>query len=53
MRCRGHSGNLILKRAKDADLIVMGERGEGAKWAGPLLGSTFSSSWGHTVIPVF
>ncbi len=44
--------SLILKRAQDADLIVMGERGEGAKWAGPLLGSTFEAVVRHAPAPV-
>ena len=44
--------NLILKRAKEADLIVMGERGAGAKWAGPLLGSTFEAVVRNAPTPV-
>lgn len=48
----GLSSQIILARAQEADLIVMGRRGEGARWAGPLLGSTFEAVVRHVPIPV-
>jgi len=42
----------ILVRAENADLVVMGRRGHGAKWAGPLLGSTFEAVVRHAPKPV-
>ncbi len=42
----------ILAHAQNADLVVMGRRGHGAKWAGPLLGSTFEAVARHAPKPV-
>ncbi len=42
----------ILDRAKAVDLAVMGRRGAGSKWAGPLLGSTFEAIIRHSPVPV-
>lgn len=39
----GIVANVILKRTADADLVVVGRRGEGAEWAGPQLGSVLES----------
>lgn len=43
---------IILDRARQADLIVLGRHGEGAHWAGPLLGSTFEAVVRHAPVPV-
>jgi len=44
--------NIILKRAQDADLVVMGRHGEGAAWAGPQLGSVTETVIRHAQAPV-
>jgi len=44
--------NIILERAKNADLVVMGRRGEGAEWAGPQLGSVLETVIRHAQTPV-
>ncbi len=63
-RCREHGvscqteyaegivSQIILDRAKIVDLVVMGRRGTGSKWAGPLLGSTFEAIIRHSPVPV-
>jgi nucleotide-binding universal stress UspA family protein len=43
----------ILDRAKKADLIVMGHYGEGARWAGPLFGSTFETVVRYSPVPIW
>ena len=48
----GNVSQTILDHARQADLIVMGRRGEGARWAGPLLGSTFEAVVRHAPVPV-
>lgn len=48
----GIVSRIILDRAGQADLIVMGRHGEGARWAGPLLGSTFEAVVRHAPVPV-
>ena len=48
----GIVSNLILDHAQHSDLIVMGRRGEGATWAGPLLGSTIEAVIRHITVPV-
>ena len=48
----GMVSQTILDHARQADLIVMGQRGEGARWAGPLLGSTFEAVVRHAPVPV-
>lgn len=42
----------IIEWAKDSDLVVMGKRGLGAKWAGLLLGSTLEAVVRHSPKPV-
>ena len=44
--------NVILERARDADLMVIGRRGEGAEWAGPQLGSVLETVVRHAQTPV-
>lgn len=48
----GHVTRIILDKAKDAGLIVMGREGSGARWGGPLLGSTFEAIVRHAPVPV-
>ena len=48
----GVVSQIILDRAKAVDLVVMGRRGAGSKWAGPLLGSTFEAVIRHSPVPV-
>lgn len=48
----GKISEVILERARQADLIVMGRHGEGARWAGPLLGSTFEAVVRYAPAPV-
>jgi len=48
----GVVSQLILTRARQADLLVMGRHGEGARWAGPMLGSTFEAVVRHSPTPV-
>jgi len=48
----GIVSNVILDRAQRSDFIVMGRRGEGAAWAGPLLGSTIEAVIRHVTVPV-
>ncbi len=48
----GVVSQIILDRAKTADLAVMGRRGVGSKWAGPLLGSTFEAIIRRSPAPV-
>lgn len=48
----GRVSQTILDYAQKMDLIVMGRRGEGARWAGPLLGSTFEAVVRHAPAPV-
>lgn len=43
---------VILDRAQHADLVVLGRHGEGARWAGPQLGSTFEAVIRHAGTPV-
>jgi nucleotide-binding universal stress UspA family protein len=51
-QAEGNVSEIILDRAQQADLIVMGRHGEGAPWAGPLLGSTFEAVVRHAPVPV-
>jgi nucleotide-binding universal stress UspA family protein len=51
-RAEGVTSQVILDHAKLSDLIVMGRRGEGARWSGPLLGSTFEAVVRHAPVPV-
>lgn len=51
-RVEGVTSQVILERAKEVELVVMGRRGEGAPWAGPLLGSTFEAVVRHISVPV-
>lgn len=48
----GIVSNIILDRMQQFDLAVMGERGAGAKWSGPLLGSTLEAVVRHAPKPV-
>ncbi len=48
----GHVVRLILERAKEAGLVVMGRQGTGARWGGPLLGSAFEAVVRHSPVPV-
>ena len=48
----GIVAQVILERAKDADLVVLGRTGEGAQWTGPLLGSVFEAVVRHSPVPV-
>ncbi len=48
----GSVSQIILNRAQKADLLVMGRHGEGARWAGLMLGSTFETVVRHSPIPV-
>jgi len=48
----GNVSHVILNRALQADLIVMGRHGEGARWSGPLLGSTFEAVVRHAPVPI-
>ena len=48
----GIVSNVILERAQRTDLVVMGERGAGADWSGPMLGSTFEAVVRHAPKPV-
>ncbi len=48
----GVVAQVILERAQDADLVVLGRTGEGAQWTGPLLGSTFEAVIRHAPTPV-
>jgi nucleotide-binding universal stress UspA family protein len=48
----GTVDRVIVDRASDFDLIVMGHRGTRAHWAGFLLGSVFESVIRHAVPPV-
>jgi nucleotide-binding universal stress UspA family protein len=48
----GIVSNVILERAQQFDLVVMGERGAGADWSGPMLGSTFEAVVRHAHKPV-
>ena len=43
---------IILTYADKAKLIVMGRRGTGGRWSGPLLGSTFEAVARHAPVPV-
>jgi nucleotide-binding universal stress UspA family protein len=43
---------VILNRAVDVDLVVLGRRGEGAEWAGPQLGSVLETVVRHAQAPV-
>ena len=48
----GIVSNIILAQMQQSDLVVMGERGVGAKWSGPMLGSTFEAVVRHAPKPV-
>ena len=48
----GIAPNVILERAQQSDLVVMGERGAGIDWSGPMLGSTFEAVVRHAPKPV-
>ncbi|GAB1692946.1 universal stress protein [Krasilnikovia sp. M28-CT-15] len=48
---RGHPAEVILDRAKDADLLVVGSHGHGG-FAGALLGSVSQSCVHHATCPV-
>ena len=48
----GSVSQIILTYANDVDLIVMGRRGMGGRWRGPLLGSTFEAVARHAPVPV-
>jgi nucleotide-binding universal stress UspA family protein len=48
----GVVANVILNRAVDADLVILGRRGEGANWAGPQLGSVLESIVRYSPTPV-
>ncbi|HHB90800.1 MAG TPA: universal stress protein [Anaerolineae bacterium] len=43
---------IILEYAREVDLIVMGRRGVGGKWLGPLFGSTFEAVVRQAPCPV-
>ncbi len=43
---------IILEYAQNADLVVMGRRGVGGKWRGPLFGSTFEAVVRRAPCPV-
>ena len=49
---KGIVANVILKRTEDANLVVMGRRGEGAEWAGPRSGSVLESIVRYAQAPV-
>jgi len=49
---RGLVPRVILERAQEHDLIVMGRHGAGGKRAGPLLGSTFEAVVRRAPVPV-
>jgi len=51
-RVEGIVSKVILQHASQSDLIVMGRRGEGARWSGPMLGSTFEAVVRHSPVPV-
>ncbi len=48
----GNVGQTLLDRAKNADVIIMGRQGAGARVGGPLLGSAFEAVVRHSPIPV-
>lgn len=48
----GIVSQIILEHAKEVDLVVMGRRGAGGRWGGPLLGSTFEAVARHAPVPV-
>ncbi len=48
----GNVPRIILDRAKEVDLVVMGRQGAGAKWGGPMLGSAFEAVVRHSPVPV-
>jgi len=48
----GVVSQIILDYAKDVDLVVMGRRGVGGKWRGPLFGSVFEAVVRHAPCPV-
>ena len=48
----GVVANVILNRSIEADLVVLGQRGTGAEWAGPQLGSVLETIVRHAQAPV-
>lgn len=52
VKTEGVPSRSILEQAKHADLIVLGRYGEGARWSGPMLGSTFEAVVRHAEVPV-
>ena len=48
----GIVSQIILDYAREVDLVVMGRRGMGGKWSGPLFGSTFETVVRHAPCPV-
>ncbi len=48
----GIVSEIILEYANDVDLVVMGRRGVGGRWSGPLFGSTFEAVVRHAPCPV-
>lgn len=48
----GNVSQVIIERAKSADVIVMGRQGAGARIGGPLLGSAFEAVVRHAPVPV-
>lgn len=49
----GVVANVILDRAAQADLVVMGRHGDGARWAGPRLGSVIEAVVRYAPVPVW
>jgi nucleotide-binding universal stress UspA family protein len=48
----GVVANVILNRSTKTDLVVLGQRGAGAEWAGPQLGSVLETIVRHAQAPV-
>ena len=48
----GNVARIILDRAEQCQLVVMGRQGAGEKWGGPMLGSVFEAVVRHSPVPV-
>ncbi len=48
----GIVSDIILQYANQVDLVVMGRRGAGGRWSGPLFGSVFEAVVRHAPVPV-